>query len=63
MELYDVSSPVEQNLLIVLVELRIILDHGINGINLQGTARKTVKPVIKTNIIYIPFKQIICMDD
>lgn len=41
MELYDVSSPVEQNLLIVLVELNIILDHGIN---LQGTARKTVKP-------------------
>lgn len=36
MKLYDVSSPVEQNLLIVLVELRIILDHRINGINLQS---------------------------
>lgn len=55
MELFDVNSPVEQNLLIVLVELRIILDHGINGINL--------KPIIKTNILHIPFKQIICMDD
>lgn len=63
MELYDVSSYMEQNLLRVLVELRIILDHGIDGINLQGTARMTVKPTIKTNILHIPFKQIICSDE
>lgn len=30
MELYDVSTPVEQNLLMVLVELSIILANGIN---------------------------------
>ena len=37
---YNVNSPVEQNLVRVLVELRIILDHAINGITLQGTAQQ-----------------------
>lgn len=32
MKFYNVNSPVEQDLIKVLVALRIILDHGINGI-------------------------------
>lgn len=39
MKLEDVSSPMEQNLVKVLVVLRIILDHGINGINLESIAQ------------------------